>query len=134
MQLSRTALGIVLFAVVNGLIAQSLESYTAHGLVEVGGDYAPTLYHMSAKYHMWHVLTLFFIALIYDRITAQVARKLLIATVGFFGVGTIMFCGAMYGVPFGASVYIAAAGAVILVAGWVVFTAAAIAAFAQPKS
>lgn len=134
MQLSRTALGIVLFAVINGLIAQALESYTAHGLVEVGGDYAPTLYHMAAKYHMWHVLTLFFIALIYDRITAKTARGLLLATVGFFGVGTIMFCGAMYGVPFGASVYIAATGAVILMAGWVVFTIAAIAAFVAGKS
>lgn len=128
MPLSRTALGIILFAVINGLIAQSLESYTAHGLVEIGGDYAPTIYHMSAKYHMWHVLTLFFIAVVYDRITTRVARALLLTTVGFFVVGTLMFCGGMYSVPFGGSVYVAAAGAVILVAGWAVFSAAIIAA------
>ncbi len=134
MQLSRTALGIVLFAVVNGLIAQSLESYTAHGLVDVAGDYGPTLYHMSAKYHMWHVLTLFFIAMMYDRIGSGLAHKLLIATVGFIMLGTLMFCGAMYGQPFGASVYVAAIGAIVLIIGWVFFAAAIIAALVQTES
>jgi uncharacterized membrane protein YgdD (TMEM256/DUF423 family) len=134
MALSRTALWIVLFAVVNGLVAQSLESYTAHGLVELTGDtYAPDLFHMAAKYHMWHVLALFFIALIIDRMPEGLPRKLLLVTVGFFVVGTLMFCGGMYSIPFGGSVYIAAAGAVVFVTGWVVFVAATAAAIAATR-
>ncbi|MCB2108405.1 MAG: DUF423 domain-containing protein [Rhodobacteraceae bacterium] len=128
MPLSRPALGITLFAVVNGLIAQVLEGYAAHGLVEIAGDYAPTLYHTSAKYHMWHVLALFFVVLIYDRVTVLPARVLLWVTVALFSIGMVMFSGGMYGVPFGASIYITVAGAILLQVGWGAFVLAIAAA------
>jgi uncharacterized membrane protein YgdD (TMEM256/DUF423 family) len=131
MPLSRTALAIVAFAAVNGLVAQVLEAYAAHGLAEVAGDYAPTLYHTSAKYHMWHVLALLFVALIYDRVAVPVARWGLLAVVALFSVGTVAFSGGMYGVPFGGSVYYAVAGAILLQAGWAVFAASIIVALVR---
>ena len=124
MSLSKPALGIFLFAVVNGLIAQVLEGYAAHGLAEVAGDYAPTLFHMSAKYHMWHVLAFFSIALLYDRIELKAARWLLLATVLILGIGTLSFCTGMYGVSFGVNVYFAVVGAILFQVGWAVFVLA----------
>ncbi len=132
MPLSKPALGIFLFAVVNGLIAQMLEGYAAHGLAEVAGDYAPTLFHMSAKYHMWHVLAFFSIALLYDRIELKAVQWLLLATVAILGVGTLSFCGGLYGVSFGVNVYFAVVGAILFQVGWAVFVLALVAALLGP--
>lgn len=127
MTLSRTAWAIILFAVVNGLVAQILESYTAHGLTDVAGEYAATLFHMSAKYHMWHVLGLLFIGLTYDRCPSGTVRRMLAGTAILFALGMVAFSGGMYLVPFGGHVYVAVAGAIILQVGWgfFVLTAAA---------
>lgn len=121
MALSRSAWAIILFAAVNGLVAQVLESYTAHGLTDAAGEYAATVFHMSAKYQMWHVLGLLSIGLIYDRIPQGLIKRLLMATAALFAVGTLAFSGGMYWVPFGGNVYLAVFGAIILQLGWFCF-------------
>lgn len=118
MPLSRSALLIIVFAAANGLVAQLCEGYAAHGLEEAAGSYAPTLYHTSAKYHMWHVLALLFAGLAFDRMTSRVARIVMVAAVAVMSAGMVSFAGGMYGVPFGASVYFAVAGAILLQISW----------------
>lgn len=134
MSFSKTALAIMLFAAVNGLIAQICEGYAAHGLEDAAGSYAPTLYHTSAKYHMWHVLAMLFAGLIYDRIVSPSSQWLLIGATVLFGVGMASFSGGMYAVPFGGSVYFAVAGAILLQIAWGVLALAFVAALMGRKT
>jgi uncharacterized membrane protein YgdD (TMEM256/DUF423 family) len=134
MSLSRPAQIMVLIAVINGLIAQLLESYTAHGLTDVAGDYAATVFHMSAKYQMWHVFALILVALLFDRSPPGLVRVALAVTAALFAVGTLAFSGGMYWVPFGGNVYLAVGGAILLQAGWVVLLLVALAPLLGKRS
>ncbi|MDX2144280.1 MAG: DUF423 domain-containing protein [Rhodospirillaceae bacterium] len=134
MDLSRAAWTIVLFATVNGLIAQVLESYSAHGLTEIAGEYAATVFHMSAKYQMWHVLALLFIGLILDRIADPATKRLMVVTSVLFALGMAAFSGGMYWVPFGGNVYMAVGGAILLQMGWFAFVVASAMAVWRAKA
>ena len=128
MTLSRPSLAMLLFAAVNGFIVINLESYTAHGLEEVAGEYAVHIFHMSAKYQMWHALALAFLGLIHDRLPMGWPRRLNGVAAVLFAGGMLSFCAGMYAVPFGGPLEPAIAGAIIFMAGWASFAAALVAA------
>ncbi len=134
MPLSRPSLAVLLFAAVNGFIVICLESYSAHGLEEIAGEYAVTIFHMSAKYQMWHALALAFLGLIHDRLPSGWPRQLNFSAAVLFALGTVSFCAGMYAVPFGGPLEPAIAGAIIFMAGWVALAASLVTAMKVGQS
>ncbi len=134
MTLSRSSLAMLLFAAVNGLIVICLESYAVHGLEEIAGEYAVSIFHMSAKYQMWHALGLAFLGLIHDRLPSGWSRRLNCSAAVLFAVGTVSFCAGMYAVPFGGPLEPAIAGAIIFMVGWVALAVSLVTAMQVRKS
>ncbi len=118
MPTSSVSVLMMLFAIASALIGLNLEGYAAHGLEVDAGEYAVSIYHTAAKYLMWHVFGLIFLALLYDRWTDRRTRIVIGAAAVCFAVGIVTFSGGMYRVPFGGTLGPVIFGAVIFMVGW----------------
>ena len=74
MHTSLPSLAMIAFAAINAFIALDMSGEAGHGLEDELGKYAVHLYHTSAKYHMWHVLGLMGLAVLYDLWTDRWSR------------------------------------------------------------
>lgn len=127
MQTSIPALLMIAFAAINAIFAINMESDAGHGGVEAElGEYAVHLYRTAAKYHMWHVLGLLSLGILYDLWTDRWSR----VSIGIgglsFALGIVLFSGGMYLVPAGGSLTPVIIGAVIFFIGWGALIAATI--------
>ncbi len=118
MPTSFVSLLMMLFAIVSALIGLNQEGYAAHGLEVDAGEYAVNLYHTAAKYLMWHVFGLIFLALLYDRWVDLRTRVLIGLAALTFALGIVTFSGGMYRVPFGGTLGPVIFGAVAFMVGW----------------
>jgi len=118
MPTSNASMLMMLFACASALFGLNYEGYAAHGLELEAGEYAVDLYHTAAKYLMWHVFGLIFLALLYDRWPDLRTRSVIGLAAIAFALGIVTFSGGMYRVPFGGTLGPVIFGAVSFMAGW----------------
>ena len=126
MKTSTPSLLMIAFATINAFIAINMEGDAGHGMEEELGEYAVHLYHMSAKYHMWHVFGLIGLGILYDLWTDRWSRLCLGFAGLSFAAGIILFCGGTYYIPYGGTITPVVIGAQMFLIGWAAFFIATI--------
>jgi uncharacterized membrane protein YgdD (TMEM256/DUF423 family) len=133
MRLSRLAGFAVAFAALNGLSAVALGAWAAHGLGAAEKDWIET----ASRYQMWHALAIMAAALVREN-AAGTARALLAAAILAFGLGIVLFCGALVSLGLGSAGGGAGGaapfGGTAFLIGWALFAASAIAALRGRKN
>ncbi|MEQ8735691.1 MAG: DUF423 domain-containing protein [Rhodospirillaceae bacterium] len=102
MFLSRTAIYLIIFAALNGLIAVITGSLAAHGIdaIAPAGEKAVSWFYDASDFQMKMAFGIVFVALLHDRVAEGRPRKLMLATSVLFGIGIFCFSGALYSLSF----------------------------------
>jgi uncharacterized membrane protein YgdD (TMEM256/DUF423 family) len=102
MFLSRTAVYLILFAALNGLVAVITGSLAAHGIegIAPAGEKAVRWFYDASDFQMKMAFGIVFVALLHDRVADGRPRKLMVATGVLFGIGIFCFSGALYSLSF----------------------------------
>ena len=117
---------ILCISAANGFIAVALGAFGAHGLK---GKIAANLllaYETAVQYHFYHVLALFGVALLMDKMDE---KPLLITSAWLFVAGMIMFSGSLYLLALGGPKWLGPVtpiGGVALLAAWLTLLLAAV--------
>lgn len=104
-------------AAFSGFTAVALGAWGAHGLDGRLDAVAMGWFDTASRYHLFHALALFGVALLAER---QGGLALRLAG-GGFAVGTVVFCGLLYAMALGAPRWLGAVvplGGVAFLAGW----------------
>ncbi|MGB1875621.1 MAG: DUF423 domain-containing protein [Rhodospirillaceae bacterium] len=102
MFLSRTAVYLIVFAALNGLIAVITGSLAAHGIENMApvGEQAVSWFYDGSDFQMKMAFGIVFVALLHDRVAEGRPRKLMLTTGVLFGISIFYFSGALYSLSF----------------------------------
>lgn len=102
MTLSRTAVYLIIFAALNGLIAVITGSLAAHGIETMApaAEKAVSWFYDASDFQMKMAFGIIFVALLHDRVAEGRPRTLMLTTGVLFGVGIFCFSGALYSLSF----------------------------------
>lgn len=102
MTLSRTAIYLIVFAALNGLIAVITGSLAAHGIETMApaAEKAVSWFYDGSDFQMKMAFGIIFVALLHDRVAEGRPRTLMLTTGILFGVGIFCFSGALYSLSF----------------------------------
>lgn len=133
MSLSRTAVYLIVFAGLNGLIAVITGSLAAHGIETMApaGDDAISWFYDASDFQMKMAFGIIFVALLHDRVMEGRPRKLMLTSGILFGCGILFFSGALYSLSFNGPGIFAPFGGLSAMLGFICLTIAAISAGAK---
>ena len=100
-----------------GALGVVLGAFGAHALRGALDEAALRLWHTAVEYQFWHALALFAVAL-----APLPGSRWLRLSAGAFALGTVLFCGSLYALAFGAPKFVGAItpfGGVALIVGWI---------------
>lgn len=102
MTLSRTAIYLIVFAALNGLIAVITGSLAAHGIETMApaAEKAVSWFYDASDFQMKMAFGIIFVAVLHDRVAEGRPRTLMLTTGVLFGVGIFCFSGALYSLSF----------------------------------
>ncbi len=133
MTLSRTAVYLIVFAAINGLIAVITGSLAAHGIETMApaAEKAVSWFYDGSDFQMKMAFGIIFVALLHDRVAEGLPRKLMLTTGILFGCGTLFFSGALYSLSFNGPGIMAPFGGLSAMLGFVTLAIGAIASGAR---
>lgn len=117
----------IVMAGLGGAVAVAAGAYANHALTGAGQEQAQAWMKLAGEYQLWHGLALVAAALLAGR--AEGAARVAVRLAGWlFLWGSLLFCGSLYAMAFGATLpiaNIAPMGGSSLIAGWAMLAAAA---------
>lgn len=133
MFLSRTAIYLIVFAALNGLIAVITGSLAAHGIDAMApvGEKAISWFYDGSDFQMKMAFGIVFVALLHDRVAEGRPRKLMLATGILFGIGIFCFSGALYSLSFNGPGVLAPVGGLSAMIGFMCLAIGAISSGAK---
>ena len=133
MALSRTAVYLIVFAALNGLIAVITGSLAAHGIENMAsaGDDAIRWFYDASDFQIKMAFGIVFVALLHDRVIEGRPRKLMLASGILFGCGILFFSGALYSISFNGPGIFAPLGGLSAMIGFICLTVGAISSGAK---
>lgn len=137
--MTRTVVLLVL-AGIFGATAVALGAWAAHGLEAAFGARATALVETGVRYQLWHALAMMAALALYriaGREPGQRGAVWLARAAQLFGLGVILFCGALYILAFGGPRWLGAVapvGGLGLMAGWLALAWGAARTFREPQS
>lgn len=133
MSLSRTAIYLIVFAALNGLIAVITGSLAAHGIEAIApvGEKAAAWFYDGSDFQMKMAFGIIFVALLHDRVAEGRQRKLMLATGILFGTGIFCFSGSLYSLSFNGPGLLAPVGGLSAMIGFLCLVFGAISSGAK---
>lgn len=124
MMLSRTAVYLIVFAALNGLIAIITGSLAAHGIETMApaGEKAVNWFYAASDFQMKMAFGIIFVALLHDRVMEGRPRKLMLTSGILFGCGILSFSGALYSMSFNGPGIFAPIGGLSAMLGFICLT------------
>ncbi|MBT4740859.1 MAG: DUF423 domain-containing protein [Rhodospirillaceae bacterium] len=133
MYLSRTAIYLIVFAALNGLVAVITGSLAAHGIEAMApaGEQAVSWFYDGSDFQMKMAIGIVLVALLHDRVAEGRPRKLMLAAGVLFGIGILCFSGALYSLSFNGPGIFAPFGGLAAMIGFICLTIGAISSGAK---
>lgn len=113
----------ITLASVNGMLAVGLGAFGAHALKNKLDEYSLGVYETAVQYHFYHALALLAVGIL---AAYQPQSDLLKSSGWLFIVGTVVFCGSLYGLSLSGIRWLGAItpiGGLAFLAGWLCLVA-----------
>ena len=120
----------LLIGALNGALAVALGAVGAHALGPATPDVTRSVFETAAHYHLIHSLALIGVAAIAPHLPGISSRRIVHAAGAAFTTGIVFFCGGLYafsGLDMSFGARLAPFGGTLLIVGWFMLAAAALA-------
>jgi uncharacterized membrane protein YgdD (TMEM256/DUF423 family) len=133
--MSRFATILYVFGAVMALMSVCADAFAAHGLVTMAPamEQAVVWFKEGANFQMNHALALLIATAVAERVPAGRAQSVLRMAAIFFGMGAVLFSGALYSISFAGPGFFAPWGGFAAMIGWLLFAAGAFMATLRAK-
>lgn len=128
MSLHRSSAAMIVYAALAGVSAVALSAFAAHGLEKVAptGAQGVAWFVQATDFQMNHALAIILIALLSERMSEGLARKMVQGAAALMAVGIILFAGSLYSLSFNGPGDLAPFGGFCSMIGWLVLGAGAV--------
>jgi uncharacterized membrane protein YgdD (TMEM256/DUF423 family) len=135
MTLPRSAVVLLAFAGVSGLLSVALAAWSAHGLAAVApaGDQAVVWFTQAADFQMSHTLAVVLMVLVALRLSG-LAGKLVMTGAALQALAILLFPGSLYAISFGGPGILAPFGGFAAMVGWALLAAGVLATLRKDEA